>query len=84
MDIRLNNQQISAESYRKQLLSIYPELDDRIKQYNDKIRSMVVGQYGEDWENNADAITLFKQMRVDIDDISQGVAQYQKKLRRYY
>lgn len=78
LKIRLSNQQISAESYNKQMLAIYPELDDRIKQYNDKIRAMIVGQFGEEWSGNADAITLFKQMRIGIDDISQGVAQYQK------
>ena len=78
LKIRLSNQQISAESYNKQMLAIYPELDDRIKQYNDKIRAMVVEQFGEEWSGNADAITLFKQMRIGIDDISQGVAQYQK------
>lgn len=78
LKIRLSNQQISAESYNKQMLAIYPELDDRIKQYNDKIRAMVVEQFGEEWSGNAEAITLFKQMRIGIDDISQGVAQYQK------
>ena len=80
LDIQQKYGQITEDEYNKRLDAIYPETDDRIKQYNDKIRGLLANEFGSDWMYDPHAVVVFEQMRVGIDDISQGVAQYQKNL----